>query len=142
MRPPKENSLWKFPPKAYLGRYGHFVLFVIENIGSSYQNMKTSTRDRSLLQAASMSDASIAKSKKTAERRSLFVLILLGSAQFMVALDFSIVNVALPAIQHDLSFTTQSLQWIVSAYSLTFGGFLLLSEDALAIYSGVVAYFW
>ena len=45
----------------------------------------------------------------------------------MVALDFSIVNVALPAIQHDLGFTMQNLQWIVSAYSLTFGGFLLLS---------------
>ena len=44
----------------------------------------------------------------------------------MVALDFSIVNVALPTIQHDLGFTTQNLQWIVSAYSLTFGGFLLL----------------
>ena len=44
----------------------------------------------------------------------------------MVALDFSIVNVALPAIQHDLGFTMQNLQWIVSAYSLTFGGFLLL----------------
>ncbi|GAC1422018.1 MAG: DHA2 family efflux MFS transporter permease subunit [Ktedonobacteraceae bacterium] len=44
----------------------------------------------------------------------------------MVVLDFSIVNVALPAIQRDLGFTTQNLQWIVTAYSLTFGGFLLL----------------
>ncbi len=44
----------------------------------------------------------------------------------MVVLDFSIVNVALPAIQRDLGFTTQNLQWIITAYSLTFGGFLLL----------------
>ena len=84
--------------------------------------MDTPTRDRSAPQAASTNDASTAKSQKNAERRALFVLILLGSAQFMVALDFSIVNVALPAIQRDLGFTMQNLQWIVSAYSLTQGG--------------------
>lgn len=61
-----------------------------------------------------------------AGKRSWFVLILLCCAQFMVVLDFSIVNVALPSIQADLGFTTQNLQWIVTAYSLTFGGFLLL----------------
>ncbi len=88
--------------------------------------MNTSTRDISPPQAASTNDANTTKSQKAAERRSLFVLILLCSAQFMVVLDFSIVNVALPAIQRDLGFTTQNLQWIVTAYSLTFGGFLLL----------------
>ncbi len=62
--------------------------------------------------------------------RSWLVLILLCSAQFMVVLDFSIVNVALPSIQRDLGFSAQNLQWIVSAYSLTFGGFLLLGGRA------------
>ena len=47
-------------------------------------------------------------------------------AQFMVVLDVSIVNVALPAIQHDLGFSATGLQWVVTAYALTFGGLLLL----------------
>ena len=89
--------------------------------------MNTSTHEIGPSQAEATNDESTAKSYKTTERRALFVLILLSSAQFMIALDFSIVNVALPAIQHDLGFTTQNLQWVVSAYSLTFGGFLLLS---------------
>lgn len=48
----------------------------------------------------------------------------------MVVLDFSVVNVALPSIQRDLGFATQDLQWIISAYSLTFGGLLLLGGRA------------
>jgi EmrB/QacA subfamily drug resistance transporter len=47
-------------------------------------------------------------------------------AQFMVVLDFTIVNVALPSIQHGLHVATPSLQWLVSACAVTFGGFLLL----------------
>ncbi len=54
------------------------------------------------------------------------ILVLLALAQFMVVLDVSIVNVALPAIQHAFHMTESSLQWIVTMYSLTFGGFLLL----------------
>ena len=46
--------------------------------------------------------------------------------QFMVVLDIAIVNVALPSIQTDLGFTQENLQWVVSAYALLFGGFLLL----------------
>ena len=53
-------------------------------------------------------------------------LILLCAAQFMVVLDASIVNVALPSIQTDLSFSQENLQWVVNAYTLVFGGFLLL----------------
>src|SRR6188768_2686844 len=53
-------------------------------------------------------------------------LAVLGVAYLMVVLDVSIVNVALPSIQKDLDFTTENLQWVVSAYALTFGGFLLL----------------
>ncbi len=51
---------------------------------------------------------------------------LLALAQFMVVLDVSIVNVALPAIQHAFNMSQTSLQWIITAYTLTFGGFLLL----------------
>jgi EmrB/QacA subfamily drug resistance transporter len=53
-------------------------------------------------------------------------LVVLAIAQFMVVLDVTIVNVALPHIQSDLKFTTDDLQWVISAYTLIFGGFLLL----------------
>jgi EmrB/QacA subfamily drug resistance transporter len=53
-------------------------------------------------------------------------LAVLGVAYLMVVLDVSIVNVALPSIESDLNFSPEDLQWVVSAYSLTFGGFLLL----------------
>jgi EmrB/QacA subfamily drug resistance transporter len=53
-------------------------------------------------------------------------LAVLGIAYLMVVLDVSIVNVALPSIQKDLDFSTENLQWVISAYALTFGGFLLL----------------
>ena len=53
-------------------------------------------------------------------------LAVLGIAYLMVVLDISIVNVALPSIQEDLDFSTSGLQWVVSGYALTFGGFLLL----------------
>ena len=56
--------------------------------------------------------------------------VLVCMAQFMVVLDSTIVNVALPAIQHDLHFTVDSLQWVVNAYTLVLGGFLLLGGRA------------
>jgi EmrB/QacA subfamily drug resistance transporter len=58
--------------------------------------------------------------------RRWWALALLCSAYFMVILDVSIVNVALPSIQSDLHFSQGDLQWVLSAYALTFGGFLLL----------------
>jgi EmrB/QacA subfamily drug resistance transporter len=59
-----------------------------------------------------------------------WALALLCSAFFMVILDVSIVNVALPSIQRDLHFSQADLQWVLSAYALTFGGFLLLGGRA------------
>ncbi len=53
-------------------------------------------------------------------------LTVLALAQFIVVLDVTIVNVALPDIQADLNFSADSLQWVVNAYTLLFGGFLLL----------------
>jgi EmrB/QacA subfamily drug resistance transporter len=55
-----------------------------------------------------------------------FALALLCAVQFMVVLDVAIVNVALPSIQLDLGFSQENLQWVISAYALVFGGFLLL----------------
>src|SRR5487761_2324118 len=54
-------------------------------------------------------------------------------AQFMVVLDVSIVNVALPTMGRDLHFTPTSAQWVVNAYVLTFAGFLLLGGRAADI---------
>src|SRR5258705_1015932 len=62
------------------------------------------------------------------------VLALVAVAQFMVVLDATVVNVALPTIQHHLGFSEQSLSWVLNAYTLMFGGFLLLGgrlADAL-----------
>jgi EmrB/QacA subfamily drug resistance transporter len=58
------------------------------------------------------------------------ILALVGAAQFMVVLDVSIVNVALPSIRNDLAFSLTGLQWVVNAYTITFGGLLLLGGRA------------
>src|SRR5580692_5982564 len=65
---------------------------------------------------------------------SWLVLSLVLVGQFMVVLDASIVNVALPSIQRDLHFSTTQLQWVVNAYALTFGGFLLLGGRAADLF--------
>src|SRR5438270_7606311 len=58
--------------------------------------------------------------------RSNLVLALLCAAQFMLILDVAIVNVALPSMQRTLSLSAENIQWVVSGYALTFGGFLML----------------
>ncbi len=57
-------------------------------------------------------------------------LALICTAIFVVVLDVAIVNVALPSIGNDLGFADENLQWVITAYSLTFGGFLLLGGRA------------
>jgi EmrB/QacA subfamily drug resistance transporter len=64
------------------------------------------------------------------ETNRWLVLVLVCLAQFMVVLDATITNVALPSIQEDLDFTQNSLQWVINAYTLVFGGFLLLGGRA------------
>src|SRR3954454_2453575 len=59
-----------------------------------------------------------------------WILALCCLAQFMVILDVSVVNVALPSIRADLGFSSVNLQWVVNAYALTFAGFLLLGGRA------------
>ena len=63
-------------------------------------------------------------------QRKWLALALLSVVQFMVVLDIAIVNVALPSIQVDLGFSQENLQWVISAYALVFGGFLLLGGRA------------
>src|SRR5207248_3714548 len=65
-----------------------------------------------------------------APRHPRATLILACLAQFMVILDVSVVNVALPAIHHSLRFSEQDLQWVVNAYTVMFAGFLLLGGRA------------
>ena len=63
-------------------------------------------------------------------RRGKQVLLLLLSVAFLDFVDASIVNVALPSIRADLGFSIQNLQWVLSGYLLTYGGFMLLGGRA------------
>src|ERR1700761_3988380 len=65
--------------------------------------------------------------------RERMILILACVAQFMVVLDVSVVNVALPSIGRALDYSPVGLQWVVNAYVLTFAGFLLLGGRAPAL---------
>ncbi len=69
-----------------------------------------------------------------APRAGFALLLTLSMAQFMVVLDFTIVNVALPSIQHGLHVATTTLQWLVSGYAVAFGGFLLLGGRLADVY--------
>src|ERR687893_451190 len=64
------------------------------------------------------------------DRRRWLALLLVCAAQLIIVLDGTIVNVALPAIQDSLGFSQAGLSWVVNAYLLTFGGFLLLGGRA------------
>src|SRR5579864_2823981 len=61
------------------------------------------------------------------DRRRWLALVVLCVGQLMIVLDATVVNVALPAIQHDLRFTPASLAWVVNGYLIAFGGLLLLA---------------
>ncbi len=66
------------------------------------------------------------KTERSESRGSGMALLVIASCQLMVVLDITIVNIALPDIQRSLDFSTTSLSWVVNAYTLTFGGLLLL----------------
>jgi len=79
----------------------------------------------------------LAKAKRELSKHSdnkWVILALLVLAQFMVVLDVAIVNVALPSIARQLHFSPSNLQWVVTAYTLTFGGFLLLGGRAADLF--------
>ena len=69
-----------------------------------------------------------------APRAGFALLLTLSMAQFMVVLDFTIVNVALPSIQRGLHVPTTTLQWLISGYAVSFGGFLLLGGRLADVY--------
>ena len=66
----------------------------------------------------------------TNDARRWLVLAIVGAAFFMTILDVAIVNVALPSMGRSLGASDRSLQWVLTAYSLTFGGLLLLGGRA------------
>src|SRR6202045_1021883 len=67
------------------------------------------------------------ESERKRERRRWLALAVLCLGQLMMVLDATIVNVALPSIQHDLHFSQSNLTWVIDGYLITFGGFLLLA---------------
>jgi EmrB/QacA subfamily drug resistance transporter len=69
-------------------------------------------------------------------RRGVYTLLLLCTVQFIDIIDSSIMNVALPSIRTDLGFTQQRLQWVLSGYLVTYGGFLLLGGRAADLFGG------
>jgi EmrB/QacA subfamily drug resistance transporter len=84
--------------------------------------MSITTTDRSRI-----SEQSTAAAEQQRERRRWIALAVLCLGQLMMVLDATIVNVALPSIQHDLHFSQGNLTWVMNGYLITFGGFLLLS---------------
>jgi len=78
-------------------------------------------------------DSGIAQARRGRERRGL-ALAVIAVAQLMVMLDMTIVNVALPSIQRELHFSSPNLTWVVDAYVLVFGGFLLLGGRSGDLY--------
>src|SRR3954464_11945526 len=88
---------------------------------SSWRRGRLSPRDHQKLRKE--------ESSMTLDRRTRWLaLIVLCLGDLMIVLDTTIVNVALPSIRTDLGFSQTSLAWVVNAYLLTFGGFLLLGE--------------
>jgi EmrB/QacA subfamily drug resistance transporter len=66
-------------------------------------------------------------SGEASDRRRWLALVVLCTGQLMIVLDATVVNVALPTIQHELHFSQSSLAWVINAYLITFGGLLLLA---------------
>jgi MFS family permease len=81
-----------------------------------------------------MSEARIGDGPATARRGAAVVL--LCGAQLLLLLDFSIVNLALPDMRRSLGFSTSGVQWVASAYAVTFGGFLLLGGRMVDLLGG------
>jgi len=81
-----------------------------------------------------MSGAAMAAARTSKAPSPTALLAVVCLAQFMVLLDVSIVNIALPSIQHDLAFSTDSLQWVVKIYTIAFGGLLMLGGRAADLF--------
>src|ERR1700692_3045221 len=75
----------------------------------------------------SQSMTNAATATRPDERARWIALVVLCVGMLMIILDSTVVNVALPSIQHDLHFSQANLAWVVNAYLITFGGLLLLA---------------
>src|SRR5205814_10340250 len=85
-------------------------------------------------QSPGMTTDAITSQPERLSRRAWAMLLVLCGALFLDALDVSMVGVALPSIRTDLHMSTSSLQWVVSAYVLGYGGFLLLGGRAADLF--------
>ena len=85
---------------------------------------------RSALGPQSVTGRAASPAATAGDRRLGLALVLIATAQLMVVLDGTIVNVALPHIQRALGFSGTGLEWVVNAYAITFGGLLLLGGRA------------
>ena len=81
-------------------------------------------------QVQPVQSATVPSADRTHASNRWLILVIACLAQFMVVLDATVVNVALPSIQRGLHFSSSSLPWVVNAYTLVFGGFLLLGGRA------------
>lgn len=77
--------------------------------------------------------STVSKAPRGSAINRWLVLLLVGLAQFIVVVDLTIANVALPSMQQALNISTENLQWVITAYTLCFGGFLLLGGRAADI---------
>ena len=81
-------------------------------------------------------------------RSRRLALALIATAQFVLVLDITIVTIALPTIQRELGFEQAELQWLITGYAVTFGGFLLLAGRAADLFGrrrvfvGGILLFW
>jgi EmrB/QacA subfamily drug resistance transporter len=91
---------------------------------------RTGPEDRGATGAGTAAAAAAQGPEYPTGRRATWILVVCCVAQFMVILDLSIVNVALPSIQSSLNFSSADLQWVVDAYAITFAGFLMLGGRA------------
>src|SRR6266542_4097393 len=78
------------------------------------------------MSSESLTERAAGRRADSTDSRRWLALAVIVVAQFMVVLDVAIVNVALPSIKTDLGFSQESLQWVITAYSIFFGGVLLL----------------
>jgi EmrB/QacA subfamily drug resistance transporter len=76
------------------------------------------------------------------ERKRWLALYMLCTGELMIVLDTTVVNVALPSIRQDLAFTETSLVWVINAYMVTYGGFLLLGGRLGDLYGKRRLFFW
>jgi EmrB/QacA subfamily drug resistance transporter len=89
--------------------------------------MSTTTLDRAEIEQPTAGIDATDEAAAKRERRRWIALAVLCLGQLMMVLDATIVNVALPSIQHDLHFSQGNLTWVMNGYLITFGGFLLLA---------------